>query len=95
MAPKISETLELRFDIGKSQSLLVREVTPRTNSDFLVTQGGVKKDQGFLSQSSSGGIAEDQFYVGKSRVKDFQLGNNLFVQNSKDKRAVVVQLVDE
>lgn len=96
MAPKITDETEVRFNTGSGEPLLVRELTPRIQSDFVVTTaGGSRQDQGALSRNSSAGIAEDEFYVGLSRVKGAAPGSNLYVRNSVGKAVVVVQLEDK
>lgn len=90
--PEISELLETRMCFSPRQTLRIREFTPVSDAGFLRTQGPGRQDQGFLSQSSPGGIAEDEFYAFRNLIKDFPLGENLWVLNSRGKRAVVVQL---
>lgn len=94
MAPEITDGTELRIRVG-NQTLRIRELTPRSPSDFVTTtSGGLRQDQGVLSKNSSAGIAEDAFYTGKSRVTSVAPGANLFIQSSADKPVVVVQLED-
>jgi hypothetical protein len=98
MAPPLESTeIELRFRVNSKQTLLVRELTPRSSSDsFVATSvGGQNKDQGILSTNSSAGIAVDDFYAGASVVRSVGAGANLYLKNTQNRRVVVVQLEDE
>lgn len=95
MPPQITPNIELRFQLSNKQTLLVRELTPKTSSDFVAaTSGGLRKDQGLLSSNSNAGIAESSFYTGLSRIKGMAPGANIHIQNSMDHPVVIVQLED-
>lgn len=95
MPPQITPNIEVRFRVNNKQTLLVRELTPKTNSDFIAsTSGGLRKDQGVLSINSNAGICENAFYTGLSRIKGAAPGANIFIKNSMDQTVVLVQLED-
>ncbi len=93
MAPKITDGLEVRFNVNPKQVLRVRLLTPKTESDFVASSsGGQNQDQGILSQNTSARISESEFYVGRAKIKDFGPGGNVFIKSSIGKPAVLVQL---
>jgi len=96
MPPLEMTEIELRFRINNKQTLLVRELTPRTkDNSFVTTSGGLRKDHGVLSTNSSAGIAVDRFYTGASVVRDVAPSSSLYIHNSREKRVTVVQLEDK
>lgn len=93
MAPKITDGTEVRFSIDNKQNMLVRSLTPKTNSDFVTsTAGGAAQDQGVLSKNSNAGVAIDGFYTGAAKVKDVPASTSVFVRNSVGQPVVLVQL---
>ena len=93
MAPKITDGSEIRFEIDSKHNLLVRSLTPKTNSDFVVTTAGEpNRDQGVLSSNTSARISESAFYVERTKVKDAGPGTNLFVKSAVGTPVVVVQI---
>lgn len=95
MAPQINADCELRFQVSNRQTLLVRELTPKSNADFIAsTSGGLRQDQGVLSVNSSAGIAENAFYTGLSRIKGMAPGGNVHILGSRGQKVMLVQLED-
>ena len=93
MAPQITDGSELRFRVNNKQTLLVRELTPRTDVDFIVTTvGGLEQDQGALSTNSSAGVSSNAFYTGQPVIRGVAPGTNLFIRGSSHRPVVVVQL---
>lgn len=91
--PVITDGKEIRFDINAKQVLRVRSLTPKTNSDFVASSsGGSNQDQGVLSQNTSAGISEEEFYVSRTKLKSFGPGNDVFIKASAGKPVVLVQL---
>lgn len=96
MAPQITDGTEIRIRVGKGQTLRIRGLVPKTNSDFVSTSTvGLRQDQGVLSKNSAAGISVSAFYVGASRVKSVGAGSNLFIKDSGHQAVVVVQLEDD
>ena len=95
MPPLENTDIELRFRVNNKQTLLVRELLPRTKGNsYVTTSGGLRKDQGVLSTNSNAGIAVDAFYAGASVVRSVAPSASLYVHNSRNKRVLVVQLED-
>ena len=96
MAPEIFPRKELKFRTRASKlGLRAQVIKPVSNSDFVATQGSTKQDVGFFnfgSVASGAGVTVDAFYVGALVARDFQLGNNLFVKNSKGQDVVIAHL---
>lgn len=95
MPPKLSDGSEQRLSVDrKRHTLLVRELHPKTASDFVVSSAGVRQDQGVMSTNSSAGIAESEFYAGKATITGARPSQNVYIQNSAHKRVILVQLED-
>jgi len=93
MAPKITDGSEIRFEIDSRHNLLVRSLTPKTNSDFVTsTAGGATQDQGILSANTSAGLAISAFYTGAAKVKSVPASTSVFVRNAAGTPVVVVQI---
>ncbi len=91
--PVITDGKDIRFDLNPKQVLRVRSLTPKTSSDFVASSsGGQNQDQGILSQNTSARISEQQFYVSRTKIKDFGPGNDVHVKASAGKPVVLVQL---
>ena len=95
MAPLLTDGKELRLSIDrKRHTLLVRELHPKTASDFVTSSSGVRQDQGVMSTNSSAGIASDAFYVGQPTITGQRPAQSVYIQNSAHKRVTLVQLED-
>ena len=94
--PEIKPIKELRFRSPNLKLALRSQMfRPATNSDFVSTQGTAKRDIGFFpigTPASGAGIAANAFYVGASVVRDFQLGDDLYILNSAHKDVIIVHL---
>jgi len=93
--PKITDGKEVRLTIDRNRhTLLVRELTPKTAADFVVSAAAGTQDQGLISTNSSAGVSINAFYTGVPRLRAFPASTNLYIRNSRDRRVAVVQLED-
>lgn len=94
--PEIKPVKELRFRSPNGRlNLRASLLRPGTNSDFVSTQGIVKRDVAFFPvgpRATGAGLGEDTFYIGGTVARDFQLGNSLYISGSAGKDVIIVHL---
>ena len=75
----------------KNLKIVVRQVVPSTNSDFITTDGTGRRDVVGFFGNSSARIAEDSFYSGGTKI-NIGLGSDLYIKNSAGALATIVHL---
>jgi hypothetical protein len=102
MAPLISDVKQLEFSLkGKDVKLRYQEFTARSDADFISTQipsregaaASFKRDVAYFASGTGGGVAADPFYAGAASIRDFELGNDLHVLNSRGQKVIVVHTI--
>ena len=95
MSPKITDGKEFRLSIDRNRhTLLVRELTPKNDSDFVTTSGGQSQDQGLMSTNSNAGVARAEFYTGQPTVTGMAKSSSVYIRGSVNRPVTLVQLED-